>query len=168
MFRIRSFRLDFYIIRYNFIFKVLVILWNVFVICISYLYLYFAFIYFISVLVFAILVLYLKTVLFQFLIFVHFIKVYIFHKIIWFIIVWHLIMYFFHEMNHIFAPFVEFGKVSRNCTEDGWSEMLPHYFDVCPFNENGTSPVSVLHISCFLFFLYLLRRFQIPFSLQNV
>ncbi len=42
MFRIRSFRLDFYIIRYNFIFKVLVILWNVFVICISYLYFYFA------------------------------------------------------------------------------------------------------------------------------
>uniref|UniRef100_A0A672T2H9 ADCYAP receptor type I n=1 Tax=Sinocyclocheilus grahami TaxID=75366 RepID=A0A672T2H9_SINGR len=34
----------------------------------------------------------------------------------------------------------EFGKVSRNCTEDGWSEMLPHYVDVCPFNENGTSP----------------------------
>uniref|UniRef100_A0A8C2KMK6 Adenylate cyclase activating polypeptide 1a (pituitary) receptor type I n=1 Tax=Cyprinus carpio TaxID=7962 RepID=A0A8C2KMK6_CYPCA len=34
----------------------------------------------------------------------------------------------------------EFGKVSRNCTEDGWSEMFPHYVDVCPFNENGTSP----------------------------
>ncbi|KTG42660.1 hypothetical protein cypCar_00008977 [Cyprinus carpio] len=34
----------------------------------------------------------------------------------------------------------EFGKVSRNCTEDGWSEMFPHYVDVCLFNENGTSP----------------------------
>uniref|UniRef100_A0A8C1S3P4 Adenylate cyclase activating polypeptide 1a (pituitary) receptor type I n=1 Tax=Cyprinus carpio TaxID=7962 RepID=A0A8C1S3P4_CYPCA len=34
----------------------------------------------------------------------------------------------------------EFGKVSRNCTEDGWAEMFPHYIDVCPFNENGTSP----------------------------
>ncbi|XP_059426950.1 pituitary adenylate cyclase-activating polypeptide type I receptor [Carassius carassius] len=34
----------------------------------------------------------------------------------------------------------EFGKVSRNCTEEGWSEMFSHYVDVCPFNENGTSP----------------------------
>ncbi|TRY58989.1 hypothetical protein DNTS_030890 [Danionella cerebrum] len=34
----------------------------------------------------------------------------------------------------------EFGKVSRNCTEDGWSEMFPHYVDACPFNENGTNP----------------------------
>ncbi|KAI2663603.1 Pituitary adenylate cyclase-activating polypeptide type I receptor [Labeo rohita] len=34
----------------------------------------------------------------------------------------------------------EFGKVGRNCTEKGWSEMFAHYVDVCPFNENGTSP----------------------------
>jgi len=49
-----------------------------------------------------------------------------------------------------FASFVEFGKVSRNCTEYGWSEMFPHYVDVCPYNENGTTPVSTLHLSYFL------------------
>lgn len=36
---------------------------------------------------------------------------------------------------------VEFGKVSRNCTEDGWSEMFPHYVDVCPFDDNRTNPM---------------------------
>lgn len=25
--------------------------------------------------------------------------------------------------------------VSRNCTEDGWSEPFPHYFDACGFDE---------------------------------
>lgn len=37
---------------------------------------------------------------------------------------------------------VEFGKVSRNCTEDGWSEMFPHYVDVCPFDDNQTRQTS--------------------------
>lgn len=27
------------------------------------------------------------------------------------------------------------GVVSRNCTEDGWSEPFPHYFDACGFDE---------------------------------
>lgn len=30
------------------------------------------------------------------------------------------------------------GKVSRNCTEDGWSETFPHYTDVCFFDDNTT------------------------------
>lgn len=25
--------------------------------------------------------------------------------------------------------------VSRNCTEDGWSEPFPHYFDACGFDD---------------------------------
>ncbi|KAL1022734.1 hypothetical protein UPYG_G00031630 [Umbra pygmaea] len=33
----------------------------------------------------------------------------------------------------------ELGKLSRNCTEEGWSETFPHYVDACMFNEpNGT------------------------------
>nr|XP_033787663.1 pituitary adenylate cyclase-activating polypeptide type I receptor isoform X2 [Geotrypetes seraphini] len=31
------------------------------------------------------------------------------------------------------------GIVSRNCTEDGWSDAFPHYYDACGFNENETS-----------------------------
>ncbi|KAJ6659360.1 hypothetical protein lerEdw1_019231 [Lerista edwardsae] len=30
--------------------------------------------------------------------------------------------------------------VSRNCTEDGWSEPFPHYYDACGFDENETIP----------------------------
>ncbi|XP_012931976.1 pituitary adenylate cyclase-activating polypeptide type I receptor isoform X14 [Heterocephalus glaber] len=32
------------------------------------------------------------------------------------------------------------GLVSRNCTEEGWSEPFPHYFDACGFYENETEP----------------------------
>ncbi|XP_023420053.1 pituitary adenylate cyclase-activating polypeptide type I receptor isoform X5 [Cavia porcellus] len=32
------------------------------------------------------------------------------------------------------------GSVSRNCTEEGWSEPFPHYFDACGFYENETEP----------------------------
>uniref|UniRef100_A0A4X2LNU5 ADCYAP receptor type I n=1 Tax=Vombatus ursinus TaxID=29139 RepID=A0A4X2LNU5_VOMUR len=28
------------------------------------------------------------------------------------------------------------GVVSRNCTEDGWSEPFPHYFDACGFDND--------------------------------
>uniref|UniRef100_A0A8C3NXZ2 ADCYAP receptor type I n=1 Tax=Cyanoderma ruficeps TaxID=181631 RepID=A0A8C3NXZ2_9PASS len=28
--------------------------------------------------------------------------------------------------------------ISRNCTEDGWSEPFPHYYDACGFDENET------------------------------
>ncbi|XP_008110430.1 pituitary adenylate cyclase-activating polypeptide type I receptor isoform X8 [Anolis carolinensis] len=30
--------------------------------------------------------------------------------------------------------------VSRNCTEDGWSDTFPHYYDACGFDENDTMP----------------------------
>ncbi|KAM9349250.1 pituitary adenylate cyclase-activating polypeptide type I receptor-like [Symphorus nematophorus] len=41
------------------------------------------------------------------------------------------------ELFHGFmGPDDEMGKVSRNCTEDGWSEPFPHYVDVCFFDDN--------------------------------
>ncbi|XP_034039460.1 pituitary adenylate cyclase-activating polypeptide type I receptor-like isoform X4 [Thalassophryne amazonica] len=44
------------------------------------------------------------------------------------------------ELFHDFmGPDDEMGKVSRNCTEDGWSEPFPHYVDVC-FFYNTTNP----------------------------
>ncbi|NWS98311.1 PACR protein, partial [Mionectes macconnelli] len=30
------------------------------------------------------------------------------------------------------------GDISRNCTEEGWSEPFPHYYDACGFDENET------------------------------
>ncbi|XP_054622530.1 pituitary adenylate cyclase-activating polypeptide type I receptor-like isoform X4 [Dunckerocampus dactyliophorus] len=44
---------------------------------------------------------------------------------------------FFHDLM---GPEDEMGKVSRNCTEDGWSEPFPHYLDVCLFYDNTTKP----------------------------
>uniref|UniRef100_H3C5M9 Adenylate cyclase activating polypeptide 1a (pituitary) receptor type I n=1 Tax=Tetraodon nigroviridis TaxID=99883 RepID=H3C5M9_TETNG len=43
----------------------------------------------------------------------------------------------FHD---VMSPEDEIGKVSRNCTEDGWSEPFPHYIDVCFFYDNTTKP----------------------------
>ncbi|XP_042076173.1 pituitary adenylate cyclase-activating polypeptide type I receptor isoform X2 [Haplochromis burtoni] len=45
----------------------------------------------------------------------------------------------FHSVlfRHIFL-FAEMGKVSRNCTEYGWSEPFPHYAEVCFFYDNTT------------------------------
>ncbi|XP_062261067.1 pituitary adenylate cyclase-activating polypeptide type I receptor-like isoform X1 [Platichthys flesus] len=43
----------------------------------------------------------------------------------------------FHEFM---GPEDEMGRVSRNCTEDGWSEPFPHYMDVCLFYDNTTKP----------------------------
>lgn len=37
------------------------------------------------------------------------------------------------------------GKVSRNCTVDGWSDLYPHYVDVCYFYDNTSK------IVCYLF-----------------
>jgi len=34
------------------------------------------------------------------------------------------------------------GKISRNCTEFGWSEPFPHYVDAC-IGDNSTNPVSI-------------------------
>uniref|UniRef100_A0A4W6BLB5 Adenylate cyclase activating polypeptide 1a (pituitary) receptor type I n=1 Tax=Lates calcarifer TaxID=8187 RepID=A0A4W6BLB5_LATCA len=45
------------------------------------------------------------------------------------------------ELFHDFmGPEDEMGRVSRNCTEDGWSEPFPHYVDVCFFYDNTTKP----------------------------
>uniref|UniRef100_A0A670YSU0 ADCYAP receptor type I n=1 Tax=Pseudonaja textilis TaxID=8673 RepID=A0A670YSU0_PSETE len=33
----------------------------------------------------------------------------------------------------------DLGLVSRNCTQEGWSEPFPHYYDACGFDENDTS-----------------------------
>lgn len=41
----------------------------------------------------------------------------------------------------LMGPEEEPGKVSRNCTEDGWSEPFPHYVEVCFFYDNTTEPV---------------------------
>lgn len=32
------------------------------------------------------------------------------------------------------------GSISRNCTENGWSEPFPHYSDACGFDLNQTGP----------------------------
>ncbi|KAF0046799.1 hypothetical protein F2P81_000432 [Scophthalmus maximus] len=45
------------------------------------------------------------------------------------------------ELFHDFmGPDDEMGRVTRNCTEDGWSEPFPHYVDVCFFFDNTTKP----------------------------
>uniref|UniRef100_A0A8C9WEI0 Adenylate cyclase activating polypeptide 1a (pituitary) receptor type I n=1 Tax=Scleropages formosus TaxID=113540 RepID=A0A8C9WEI0_SCLFO len=44
------------------------------------------------------------------------------------------------ELFEFMSPDYELGKISRNCTEDGWSEPFPHYVDACLFDENTTRP----------------------------
>ncbi|XP_061109780.1 pituitary adenylate cyclase-activating polypeptide type I receptor-like isoform X1 [Conger conger] len=44
------------------------------------------------------------------------------------------------ELFEFMSPDDELGKVSRNCTEEGWSEAFPHYFDACLFDDNATKP----------------------------
>uniref|UniRef100_A0A8C6RJ11 Adenylate cyclase activating polypeptide 1 receptor 1 n=1 Tax=Nannospalax galili TaxID=1026970 RepID=A0A8C6RJ11_NANGA len=39
------------------------------------------------------------------------------------------------EVFRIFNPDQDTGVVGRNCTEDGWSEPFPHYFDACGFDD---------------------------------
>lgn len=38
-------------------------------------------------------------------------------------------------------PSTEVGKVSRNCTEWGWSDTFPHYIDACLYEEGNSSHV---------------------------
>ncbi|XP_028831856.1 pituitary adenylate cyclase-activating polypeptide type I receptor isoform X4 [Denticeps clupeoides] len=35
------------------------------------------------------------------------------------------------ELFEFMSPYDELGKISRNCTEEGWSEPSPHYVDAC-------------------------------------
>uniref|UniRef100_A0A8C6P5S1 Adenylate cyclase activating polypeptide 1a (pituitary) receptor type I n=1 Tax=Nothobranchius furzeri TaxID=105023 RepID=A0A8C6P5S1_NOTFU len=45
------------------------------------------------------------------------------------------------EEGGVFFKFLsEIGKVSRNCTEYGWSEPYPHYVDICVLDDNTTKP----------------------------
>uniref|UniRef100_A0A3P8XXJ8 Adenylate cyclase activating polypeptide 1a (pituitary) receptor type I n=1 Tax=Esox lucius TaxID=8010 RepID=A0A3P8XXJ8_ESOLU len=44
------------------------------------------------------------------------------------------------EVFHILIPEDEIGWVSRNCTEEGWSEMFPDYVDACLPDDNATRP----------------------------
>ncbi|XP_067386512.1 pituitary adenylate cyclase-activating polypeptide type I receptor [Emydura macquarii macquarii] len=39
------------------------------------------------------------------------------------------------------------GDISRNCTEDGWSEPFPHYYDACGFDENETESQDYYYLS---------------------
>lgn len=43
------------------------------------------------------------------------------------------------SLTSVYLP--EMGRVSRNCTEYGWSEPFPHYVDVCFLYDNTTKPV---------------------------
>ncbi|XP_026801912.1 adenylate cyclase activating polypeptide 1a (pituitary) receptor type I isoform X1 [Pangasianodon hypophthalmus] len=44
------------------------------------------------------------------------------------------------ELFEFMSPEEGLGKISRNCTEDGWSEPYPHYVDACLSEENATKP----------------------------
>uniref|UniRef100_A0A8C6XHN9 ADCYAP receptor type I n=1 Tax=Naja naja TaxID=35670 RepID=A0A8C6XHN9_NAJNA len=45
----------------------------------------------------------------------------------------------FTVVNLDYDGSVDFKLVSRNCTQEGWSEPFPHYYDACGFDENDTS-----------------------------
>nr|XP_028606613.1 pituitary adenylate cyclase-activating polypeptide type I receptor isoform X4 [Podarcis muralis] len=40
--------------------------------------------------------------------------------------------------DEILGGSADLKVVGRNCTEDGWSESFPHYYDACGFDENDT------------------------------
>ncbi|XP_063049049.1 adenylate cyclase activating polypeptide 1a (pituitary) receptor type I [Engraulis encrasicolus] len=44
------------------------------------------------------------------------------------------------ELFTVLAQGNKLGRVTRNCTEYGWSEVYPHYVDVCILDDNDTSP----------------------------
>ncbi|KAG7319911.1 hypothetical protein KOW79_017054 [Hemibagrus wyckioides] len=44
------------------------------------------------------------------------------------------------ELFEFMSPVEGLGKISRNCTEDGWSEPYPHYVEACLSEENTTKP----------------------------
>ncbi|KAG7263096.1 hypothetical protein CRUP_000698 [Coryphaenoides rupestris] len=52
----------------------------------------------------------------------------------------------------LFSEFIseedyEVGKVSRNCTEVGWSETFPHYVDACLFDEGNSTHPDMYYLS---------------------
>uniref|UniRef100_A0A3B3V3D6 ADCYAP receptor type I n=1 Tax=Poecilia latipinna TaxID=48699 RepID=A0A3B3V3D6_9TELE len=59
------------------------------------------------------------------------------------------------QMNcpELFSQFMseedyELGKVSRNCTEFGWSELFPHYIEACLYEEgNSSHPPDMYYVS---------------------
>ncbi|XP_026877000.1 adenylate cyclase activating polypeptide 1a (pituitary) receptor type I isoform X4 [Electrophorus electricus] len=44
------------------------------------------------------------------------------------------------KLFEFMAPEESLGRISRNCTENGWSEPYPHYVDACLSDENATTP----------------------------
>ncbi|XP_056127569.1 adenylate cyclase activating polypeptide 1a (pituitary) receptor type I isoform X1 [Rhinichthys klamathensis goyatoka] len=44
------------------------------------------------------------------------------------------------ELFDFMSPDEGLGKISRNCTEFGWSEPFPHYVDACMIGYNSTNP----------------------------
>ncbi|KAF7245765.1 hypothetical protein EYD10_07991, partial [Varanus komodoensis] len=44
------------------------------------------------------------------------------------------------SQDQILGASPDLKMVSRNCTEEGWSEPFPHYYDACGFDENDTIP----------------------------
>ncbi|CAL8255281.1 unnamed protein product [Merluccius merluccius] len=52
----------------------------------------------------------------------------------------------------LFSEFIseedyEVGKVSRNCTEFGWSDTFPHYVDACLFDEGNSTHPDMYYLS---------------------
>uniref|UniRef100_A0AAX7VNJ2 Adenylate cyclase activating polypeptide 1a (pituitary) receptor type I n=1 Tax=Astatotilapia calliptera TaxID=8154 RepID=A0AAX7VNJ2_ASTCA len=41
----------------------------------------------------------------------------------------------------------ELGKVSRNCTQFGWSEPFPHYLDACLYEEGNSTHPDMYYVS---------------------
>lgn len=52
---------------------------------------------------------------------------------------------FASAMSH--SQLFDVGDISRNCTEDGWSEPFPHYYDACGFDENETESDNQVRIN---------------------
>ncbi|XP_028933696.1 pituitary adenylate cyclase-activating polypeptide type I receptor isoform X2 [Ornithorhynchus anatinus] len=44
----------------------------------------------------------------------------------------------FESEDNLSPDSSDMGLVSRNCTDEGWSEPFPHYFDACGFDVNET------------------------------
>ncbi|XP_076837454.1 pituitary adenylate cyclase-activating polypeptide type I receptor isoform X2 [Brachyhypopomus gauderio] len=43
------------------------------------------------------------------------------------------------KLFEFMSPEESLGKISRNCTENGWSEPYPHYVDACLPDDNDTT-----------------------------